>query len=73
MSKLSEAIRARRGLYSQDEFAAKVGVTRQTVIAWELARAVPAPKAARKLNRMGIPLGLLMAGHEADADSTVAA
>jgi DNA-binding transcriptional regulator YiaG len=71
MSELSDAIRAKRGLYSQGDFAAKIGVTRQTVSAWEKGEAVPAPKAARRLHRMGIPAGLLLAGHMRDEAASV--
>ena len=51
---LSAAIRTLRGVRSQREFAAAIGVTRQSIIYWEDGRRIPHPRHARALVAAGL-------------------
>ena len=60
MEELTDAIRRARGLDSMEKFATSLGVTRQTVNAWEKGRSIPSQVHALKLERRGIPRKLLV-------------
>lgn len=72
MNQLAIAIARARGLRSQEDFATDIGVTRQTVSAWEAGRTIPSLKQARLLEAEGVPLDLLIAPRVADADERAA-
>lgn len=72
MTDLATAIATIRGLRSQEDFAADIGVTRQTVIQWEAGRTVPSLKQARMLVADGVPIELFIADRVADADKGAA-
>lgn len=72
MNHLATAIAKARGLHSQEDFAARLGVTRQTVSAWEAGRSVPSLKQARLLVAEGVPIDLFIASRVADADGRLA-
>ena len=54
MEDLATAIRIARDTKTKVQFARDMGVTRQTVAAWERGECVPAHKQAVKLERLGI-------------------
>lgn len=58
---LAQALITLRGLRSQDEFAAEVGVHRVTLIQWEKGRSRPnAYRHARRLVELGLDPALLL-------------
>ena len=73
MDSLPTAIATVRGLRSQEQFASDVGVTRQTVIQWELGRSVPSLRQARALVAEGVPVDLFIAPRLTTRDNGEAA
>jgi DNA-binding XRE family transcriptional regulator len=71
MSNFPKAVRELRGLRSQEEFAADLGVHRQTVTVWETGKQLPSIALGRKLVAAGMD-PLIVLGAVMDAEDAAA-